>query len=222
MKRSPQRELPDRIVSHFFDFGVVRCCSISAASSESRNTHTFLTVPVPSGYAPAKPLRASARSWRLFTDRNRAASSAETNGSGALTVSKAIWEGLTRWRVRHSSNNGLVSDMFCSSTARRTRCEVLVAGIGSDRRRRYSQSLLCKIYLDLQRISVKRPHWADVRSHLRLPAKVVVFLLAPAFLCQCERFRPMVAYRCGGSESQGMKSVQTVYAHTIEGMALGS
>src|SRR6516164_2197115 len=69
MKRSPQRELPDRIVSHFFDFGVVRCCSISAASSESRNTHTFLTVPVPSGYAPAKPLRASARSWRLLTDR---------------------------------------------------------------------------------------------------------------------------------------------------------
>src|SRR6516225_4826974 len=69
METSPQRELPDRIVSRFSVLGLVTCRSMAAASSESRNTHTFLTVPVPSGYAPAKPLRASARSWRLLTDR---------------------------------------------------------------------------------------------------------------------------------------------------------
>ena len=93
---------------------------MAAAISDSLNTHTFLTVPVPSGYDPTKPLRAIARSWRLFTERKRAASSAETKGSGALTVSDAMWEGLTAWRVRRSSNSDLVSDMFCSPKARKT------------------------------------------------------------------------------------------------------
>src|SRR5579884_838304 len=53
----------------------------AAASSERRNTHTLRFVPVPSGYAPLIPRLASARRYRRFTDKNAAASLAETKGS---------------------------------------------------------------------------------------------------------------------------------------------
>ena len=58
--------------------------AMASDSSESRKTQTLRCVPVPSGYAPASPLRASASRYRRLTDKNPAALSADTKASGAL------------------------------------------------------------------------------------------------------------------------------------------
>src|ERR1035438_1413649 len=53
-------------------------------SSERRKTHTVRFVPIPNAYAPDIPLRASESKWRRLIDRNFAAVSGDTKGSGAM------------------------------------------------------------------------------------------------------------------------------------------
>jgi hypothetical protein len=72
------------MVQHSCDFGRQGLFDfvMAFASSDSRNTQNLRWVPVPSGYAPVTPLRASSSKYRRFTERNRAASSADTKRSG--------------------------------------------------------------------------------------------------------------------------------------------
>ncbi len=81
-RSSFQRGLPDAGSHSFREFGSVFFAAMAAASSASRNTHVLRLSPVPRGKAPAIPLLARASRKRRSMDRNSAASSAETNGSG--------------------------------------------------------------------------------------------------------------------------------------------
>src|ERR1039457_4136660 len=59
----------------------------SAESSARRKTHNVRLVPVPNAYAPAMPWRAKASRWRRLIDKNCAAVSADTKGSGVMGLS---------------------------------------------------------------------------------------------------------------------------------------
>ena len=85
------------IVTHFGP-AVIRLFRLATApeSSESRKTHTLRLFPVPNAYAPAMPFRARARRCRRLIDKNCAATSADTNGSGVM--------GFLSFRDRHSSS----------------------------------------------------------------------------------------------------------------------
>src|SRR5271166_3224021 len=70
----------------YFGPVVIRLFRLATAveSSERRKTHNVRFVPFPNAYAPAMPLRAKASRWRRLIDRNCAAASADTKGSGGM------------------------------------------------------------------------------------------------------------------------------------------
>src|SRR5271165_4747914 len=70
----------------YFGPVVIRLFRLATAveSSERRKTHNVRLVPFPNAYAPAMPLRAKASRWRRLIDRNCAAASADTKGSGVM------------------------------------------------------------------------------------------------------------------------------------------
>src|SRR5664279_5587770 len=56
----------------------------AAESSVRRKTHSVRLFPFPNAYAPAMPWRAKASRWRRLIDKNCAAVSADTKGSGVM------------------------------------------------------------------------------------------------------------------------------------------
>src|SRR5271166_2122183 len=70
----------------YFGPVVIRLFRLATAveSSERRKTHNVRLVPFPNAYAPAMPWRAKASRWRRLIDRNCAAVSADTKGSGVM------------------------------------------------------------------------------------------------------------------------------------------
>ena len=100
----------------YFGPVVIRLFRLATAveSSERRKTHNVRFVPFPNAYAPAMPLRAKASRWRRLIDRNCAAASADTKGSGVMGFISfsRLPVGLRRfpfWPTRTDARNGFSS-----------------------------------------------------------------------------------------------------------------
>ena len=95
-------------------------------------------------------------------------------------------------------------------------CLYPAAAYSSDRRRKYPQRLVCRFCLAAKRISVKRPHWAQVRLHLLRHASAVG-PLPPVFLRRCERLVTMRPQKRDTGIAEELKLVQVVYFQGLEG-----
>src|SRR5271157_3666918 len=126
----------------YFGPVVIRLFRLATAveSSERRKTHNVRLVPFPNAYAPAMPLRAKASRWRRLIDRNCAAASADTKGSGVMGFISfsRVPVGLRRspfWPTRTDARNGFSSALvnFNSGSSQPARSGECCQGTVGDR-----------------------------------------------------------------------------------------